>query len=67
MEKVLGYVQKIESLDVDGIEPTAHAILGFDALREDAERPSLDREAVLGNAPKRTAEEFVTPKVVEGA
>ena len=37
------------------------------ALREDEVRPSLDRETALANAPARTGDEFMLPKIVEGA
>ena len=37
------------------------------AFREDVVRPSMDREAALANAPARTGDEFMLPKIVEGA
>ena len=39
----------------------------MNAFREDAVRPSMDREDALGNAPARVGEEFLLPKIVEGA
>ena len=37
------------------------------AFREDVVRPSLPAETALGNAPKRVGDEFLLPKIVEGA
>ncbi len=62
---ILSYVDKLNELDVTGIEPTAHAAAVFDVLRPDRPRPSLPREDALGNAPKKTTDQFLVPKVVE--
>ena len=37
------------------------------AFREDEVRSSLDKEQALANAPKRVGDEFLLPKIVEGA
>ena len=37
------------------------------AFREDEVRPSMSREEALANAPKRVGDEFLLPKIVEGA
>ena len=37
------------------------------AFREDVVRPSLDTQVALANAPKRVGDEFLLPKIVEGA
>ena len=34
---------------------------------QDVVRPSMDREEALANAPGRTGDEFLLPKIVEGA
>ena len=60
LENIVKYVEKISSVDVDGVPPV-------NALREDEVRPSMDREEALANAPGRTGDEFLLPKIVEGA
>jgi aspartyl-tRNA(Asn)/glutamyl-tRNA(Gln) amidotransferase subunit C len=67
LEDIVKYVEKISSVDVAGVEPTMHGRAIVNAFREDAVRPSMDREAALSNAPKRTESEFYLPKIVEGA
>jgi len=64
---ILGYVEKLKELDVEGIEPTAHASPVFDRVREDVARPSLDREAFLQNAPDHANDQLRVPKVIEEA
>ncbi|MEM0897888.1 MAG: Asp-tRNA(Asn)/Glu-tRNA(Gln) amidotransferase subunit GatC [Verrucomicrobiota bacterium] len=67
LEKVLGYIEKLEELDVDGIEPTAHAAPVFDVMREDVSRPGFGAEKALQNAPKRAGDQFQVAKVIEEA
>ena len=67
LEDIVKYVEKISSVDVEGIEPTMHGRAIVNAFREDTVRPSMDRESALANAPRRTENEFYLPKIVEGA
>ena len=67
LEDIVKYVEKIASVDVDGVPPTLHGQAIVNALREDAVRPSMNREEALANAPGRTGDEFLLPKIVEGA
>ena len=67
LEGIVKYVEKIASVDVDGVPPTLHGHAIVNALREDEVRPSMAREEALANAPGRTGDEFLLPKIVEGA
>ena len=67
LENIVKYVEKISSVDVDGIEPMMHGRALVNAFREDVVRPSMSSEAALSNAPKRVGDEFLLPKIVEGA
>lgn len=67
LEGIVKYVEKISSVNVDGVEPTLNGCDLVNVFREDVVRPSLDREAALMNAPARRGEEFQLPKIVEGA
>lgn len=62
--QVLDYVQQLEELNTDGVEPMAHAIDLANVLADDVLEPSLDREAALANAPKRDAECYRVPAVL---
>ena len=67
LENIVKYVEKISSVDVAGVEPMMHGRTLVNAFREDVVRPSLETEAALANAPKRVGDEFLLPKIVEGA
>ncbi len=67
LEGIVKYVEKISEVDVEGIEPMMHGRALANAFREDVVRPSLDVETALGNAPNRVGDEFLLPKIVEGA
>lgn len=67
LEGIVKYVEKISEVNVDGVEPMMHGRPLVNAFREDVVRPSLPKEVALGNAPKRVGDEFLLPKIVEGA
>ena len=67
LEGIVKWVDKIKEVDVEGVEPMMHGHSVVNAFREDVVRPSIDREAALGNAPARVGDEFLLPKIVEGA
>ena len=67
LENIVKYVEKISSVDVEGVEPMMHGRTLVNAFREDVVRPSLDTQVALENAPKRVGDEFLLPKIVEGA
>ena len=65
LDDILAYVDQLRALDVEGIEPTAHAVPLQNVLREDEPKPCLDRGAVLGNAPAVFQDEFEVPPIIE--
>lgn len=67
LEGIVKYVEKIAEVNVDGVEPMMHGRPLVNAFREDVVRPSLATEMALANAPKRVDDEFLLPKIVEGA
>ena len=67
LEGIVKWVDKIKEVDVSGVEPMMHGHAVVNAFREDEVRPSLDSETALGNAPSRVGDEFLLPKIVEGA
>jgi len=67
LDNIVGYFEKLSALDVSGVEPMMHGRPLVNAFREDVVRPSMDREEALANAPSRVGDEFLLPKIVEGA
>ncbi len=65
LKSVLGYIEKLQEVDVNGIEPTAHAFPLINVTRPDEVRPSLDHAEALRNAPAQANGLFMVPKIVE--
>jgi aspartyl-tRNA(Asn)/glutamyl-tRNA(Gln) amidotransferase subunit C len=64
--KVLGWIEMIEELDLEGVPPTSHVVEVANALRADEPRPCLPREVALAAAPSRTEEGFLVPSPQAG-
>ena len=65
LSHVLGYIEKLNQLDVSGIESTAHAVPMVNVVRPDEVRPSLTNQEALRNAPAKANGLFMVPKIVE--
>ncbi|MCE9611871.1 MAG: Asp-tRNA(Asn)/Glu-tRNA(Gln) amidotransferase subunit GatC [Chthoniobacter sp.] len=65
ISQILAYVEKLEQVDVTGIEPTAHANAIFNVFREDTPRDWFTAEEALSNAPRSANQLFIVPKVIE--
>lgn len=62
---ILGYIAKLNELDVSTVEPTAHAVPLVNVTRPDEIRPGLSNEEALRNAPAQANGLFIVPKIVE--
>jgi aspartyl-tRNA(Asn)/glutamyl-tRNA(Gln) amidotransferase subunit C len=62
---ILEYIEKLRAVDVEGVEPTSHAVPLVNVMREDEVEPSVDREAMMANAPDRAGEFFRVPRIIE--
>jgi len=51
LSKILEHVEKMDELDLAGIDPTTHVVDLTNVLREDVPRPCLPRERALAGAP----------------
>ncbi len=65
LDAILAYVDKLRELDVEGVEPTSHAVPLVDVMRDDSLAPCLPQEAALANAPDRDGEFFRVPRIIE--
>ncbi|HEU4656424.1 MAG TPA: Asp-tRNA(Asn)/Glu-tRNA(Gln) amidotransferase subunit GatC [Capillimicrobium sp.] len=66
LSSILGHIERISELDLEGVEPTSHVVEVANALRPDEPRPSWDREVMLANAPDRTEDGFLVPSPQAG-
>lgn len=62
---VLTNIEKLKQVNVDGVEPTAHAFPIYNVWADDVAKPGLSVEDALRNAPEKRDNMIVVPKVVE--
>jgi aspartyl-tRNA(Asn)/glutamyl-tRNA(Gln) amidotransferase subunit C len=73
LNAILGYIAQLSELDTTQIEPMAQVaeVLGIaratngETLRPDTVKPSVDRAAVMSQAPESDGRFFKVPKVIE--
>ena len=69
LNAILDYVAELNQLDTAGIEPLAQMgeleNAAIPSLRADRLEPSLDRTAVMAQAPETDGAFFKVPKVIE--
>jgi aspartyl-tRNA(Asn)/glutamyl-tRNA(Gln) amidotransferase subunit C len=65
LSSILDYMEKLNELDTEHIEPTSHVLSISNVMREDAPRDSIPREDALANAPDRTDKFYRVPKIIE--
>ncbi|MGE4267774.1 MAG: Asp-tRNA(Asn)/Glu-tRNA(Gln) amidotransferase subunit GatC [Deferribacterales bacterium] len=65
MNNILGYIDKLNELNTDNIEPTSHALDVYTVTRPDRAETSLSNEDAIRNAPQSENGMFRVPKVIE--
>lgn len=64
MQKMLDYVEKLDELDTDGVEPLSHIFGDQNVFREDVVTSGDNKEAMLANAPKAKEGQYQVPKTI---
>jgi aspartyl-tRNA(Asn)/glutamyl-tRNA(Gln) amidotransferase subunit C len=62
---ILGWIEQLNEVDTDGVEPMTSAVAAKLPMREDVVTDGGDADRVLSNAPNAVDGFFVVPKVVE--
>jgi aspartyl-tRNA(Asn)/glutamyl-tRNA(Gln) amidotransferase subunit C len=65
LSTILDYIDKLNELNTQGIEPTSHVIPLNNVMRDDIPMPSINREDALMNAPEHTEKFYRVPKIIE--
>ena len=65
LNQIVGYVEQLQQLDTEEVEPMAHPLPINNVFRADEVRPSIGVDKALANAPKRDAEFYLVPPVLE--
>ncbi len=65
LANILTYIDKLNRLDTDKIEPTSYVLTAKNVFREDELKPSLESKQALKTAPKQKNDFFTVPKIIE--
>ncbi len=66
LDDILGYFEKLNAVDVEGVEPMAHARPVYNVWREgDEAGATYSPEVLTKMAPEQRENQVVVPKVVE--
>ncbi len=64
LSSILDYVQQLDELNTENVEPTTRAIELSNITRQDDLKPFEDRESILDIAPDREDDFFKVPKIL---
>jgi len=62
---ILDYVEILNQVDTDGVEPLAHPIEVQNVFRDDEPTPMLSRDDALKNAPSTDGKYFLVPAILD--
>ena len=65
MNRMLSFMDKLNELNTDAVEPLVYMTNEQNVLREDEVKITLTQEEALKNAPKKDSDYFKVPKVID--
>ena len=65
LQRMIVFVEKLNELDLEGVEPLLHMSDEVNVLREDEVKGSVSRSEALKNAPSHDEQFFKVPKVIK--
>lgn len=65
LQRMIAFVEKLNELDLSGVEPLLHMSDEINVLREDEVKGSISREEALRSAPLHDEQFFKVPKVIK--
>lgn len=65
MEKVLAFVERLNEVGTEGVEPLIFMTDEADVLRDDVAEVSITKKEALMNAPVKDSDYFKVPRVVD--
>ncbi len=66
LDEILVYMEKLNELDTDSVEPMMRVQEATNVMRDDVVGESLDQAQALKNAPSTDGEYFLVPRVLDG-
>ena len=64
LNRILSFVEKLEELDTENVEPLKYITEEVNIMREDVTKQEITKEDALKNAPKCDSDYFLVPKVI---
>ncbi len=64
MERIITFMEKLQEMDTDNVEPLIFMSDEVNVLREDVAKVTVTQEQALSNAPKKDSDYFRIPKVL---
>ena len=65
LDRILAYVEKLNTLNVANLEPTSHVLEMKNVYREDKVKKSLSAQEAINNSPAKENSLFKVPKIIE--
>ena len=65
MSKMVDFINQLDEIDTEGVEPLIHVNEGFNSWREDKIGEMLDQKEALSNSPIKDSTYFKLPKVLD--
>ena len=65
LNKIIAFVEKLEEINTDGIEPLIYMVDETNVTREDVMKQDVSQDEGLKNAPKKDSDYLRVPKVIE--
>ena len=65
LNAILMYMEQLNAVHTDEVEPTAHILDLVNVFRDDTVRKTQTIEETLANAPETAQHYFVVPRIVE--
>ena len=65
LNKILNWMDKLNELNTDHVEPLIHMTEEVNVMREDVAKNTVTHEEALRNAPKKDSDYFRVPIVLE--
>lgn len=66
LNEILNYMEKLNELDTENVEPLSHPVEGSNVFRTDEVKSSISTEEALKNAPQKDEQFFHVPKIIGG-
>ncbi len=65
MDAILGYMDKLNELNTEGVEPMMHALEMTNVFRDDVVGESMPRDLALETAPQHDGAYFIVPPIMD--